>query len=157
MTAIKADRAEHEQRWAVMMPKWPDRVAAERAKFDIKEKKALDEVEQIRSSSPRERFLKPLAARLAALEAELAGLSPDERAAPAYLPSIPNQGRASGLAVSGNTDGKRIVTLNPALFDPRRPKSDIQVLVLGTTIYKPELFDQVQQQLDKNALMGLMD
>jgi hypothetical protein len=155
--ALKAARAEQEQRWSVMMPKWPDRVAAERAKFDAKEKKALDEIEDLKTSSPRQRFLKPFDDRLKALESELAGLSPDERPAPASLPRIPDKNRASGLAPQGATDGARIVTLNPALFDPQKSKSDIQLIVLGTTRYLPKVFDQVQQQLDKAALTALIE
>ncbi len=140
-----------------MQPKWPDRVAAERAKFDAKEKKALEEIEDLKTSSPRQRFLKPFETRLKALEAEQAGLSPAERSAPAYLPRNPNKDRASGLAAQGSTDGTRIVTINPALFDPKRPKSEIQLIILGTTQYEPKLFDQVQQQLDKTALMSLIE
>jgi hypothetical protein len=155
--AWKTARAEQEQRWAVMMPKWPDRVAAERAKFDAKEKKGLEEIEELKTSSPRQRYLKPFESRLAALEAELAGLSPEERSAPAYLPRVPDKSRASGLAASGATDGTRIVTINPALFDPRRPKSDFQLIILGTTQYMPKVFDQAQQQLDKTALVGLTE
>lgn len=156
-SALKAARAEQEKRWAVMQPKWPDRVAAERAKFDEKEKKALAEVEDIKTSSPRQRFLKPFETRLKALEAELAGLSSAEKAAPAYLPRNPNKDRASGLAAPGSTDGTRIVTINPALFDPKKPKSAIQLIVLGTTQYEPKLYEQVQQQLDKTALMNLIE
>ena len=156
-SALKAARAEQEQRWAVMQPKWPDRVAAERAKFDAKEKKAREEIEDLKTSSPKQRYLKPFETRVKGLEAELAGLSPAERSAPAYLPRGSNKDRASGLAAPGSTDGTRIVTINPALFDPKKPKSDIQLIILGTTQYEQKLFEQVQQQLDKTALMSLME
>lgn len=155
--AWKTARAEQEQRWSVMMPKWPDRVAAERAKFDAKERKALEEIEELKTSSPQQRYLKSFETRLKALEAELAALSPEERAAPAWLPRGTNKNRESGLADPGATDGTRIVTINPALFDPHHPKSDIQLIILGTTQYSPKLYDQVQQQLDKSALAGLID
>ncbi|MFL5343965.1 MAG: hypothetical protein ACJ8AT_04195 [Hyalangium sp.] len=157
--ALKSARAEQEQRWTTMQPKWPDRVAAERAKFDAKEKKALEEIEELKTSSPRQRFLKPVETRQKALEAELAGLSPAERAAPAYIPhgGSANKDRASGLAPPGATDGTRIVTINPALFDPKKPKSAIQLIILGTTMYSPRLFDEVQNQLDKTALMKLIE
>jgi hypothetical protein len=155
--ALKAARAEQEQRWSVMMPKWPDRVAAERTKFDAKEKKALEEIEDLKTSSPRQRYLKPFETKQKALEAELAALTPAERAAPAYLPRGTNKDRASGLAAQGSTDGTRIVTINPALFDPKKPKSEIQLIILGTTKYEPKVFDQVQQQLDKTALLNLIE
>ncbi|WP_224364605.1 hypothetical protein [Hyalangium versicolor] len=154
---LKAARAEQEQRWAVMAPKWPDRVAAERAKFDAKEKKQLQEIEDLKSGSPRQRFMRPFEARQKELEAELASLSPAERSAPAYLPRSPNKDRPSGLAAKGSTDGTRIVTINPGLFDAKKPKSEIQLLILGTTQYSQKLYDPVQQQIDKAALLGLID
>jgi hypothetical protein len=155
--AWKAARAEQEQRWSVMMAKWPDRVAAERAKFDAKEKKGLDEIEELKTSTPSQRYLKPFEERLKALEAELAGLSPEERAATATLPPGTDKTRASGLAAPGSAGGTRIVTINPALFDPKKPRSAIQLIILGTTQYEPKLFDQVQQQLDKTALAGMIE
>lgn len=155
-SALKAARDEQEKRWAVMQSKWPDRVAAERAKFDEKEKKALAEIEELKTSSPRQRYLLPFEARLKGLEAELAALSPAEKTAPAYFPRNPNKDRASGLAAPG-ADGTRIVTINPALFDATKPKSAIQLIVLGTTQYEPTLYDQVQQQIDYTALANLIE
>jgi hypothetical protein len=155
--ALKSARAEQEQRWATMQSKWPDRVAMERENFDKKEKLALEEIEEIKTTTPRQRYLRPYETKLKAFEAELAGLSPADRAAPAYLPRTQNMDRPSGLAPPGATDGTRIVTINPALFDPKKPKSAIQLIVLGTSMYNPRLFDQVVQQLDKKALMNLIE
>lgn len=150
-------RAQQEKRWADMQSTSPDRVAAERAQFDVAEKKALEEIEEFKNSTPRQRYLKHDEDKLKALEAELAGLSPAQRSATAYIPRTSNRDRASGLAPQGVTDGTRIVTINPALFDPKKPKSAIQLIILGTTMYNPRLFDQVQQQLDKTALMKLIE
>jgi hypothetical protein len=139
LAAIKAARAEAETRWAAM-GKWPDRVKAERERFDARERKQLAEIEALRTSTPRQRFLRPFEERLAALEAELASLSGEQRAAAARLPN-----------------GARIVTLNPNLYDGSKPQSAIQNIVIGSPRYLPEVYRQVQRQLDKQALLALMD
>lgn len=66
------------------------------------------------------------------LEAELAGLSPKERAAPAYLPTGRNRSiRASGLA--SGPDGantQMLIVPNPNFFDPKLPRTAIQVIAI---------------------------
>jgi hypothetical protein len=156
LAAIRSARAENEQRWAVMQSKWPDRVAAERARFDEKEKQRLAEVDALKTTTPRQRFLKPFEQRLAALEAELAGLSDAQRAAPARLKNGRAE-RASGLAAPDEPSTRPISMLNPNLFDPAKPRQSIQLIVLGTTRYLPAVFNEVQKQLDKQALVSLLD
>jgi hypothetical protein len=154
--AVKALREENERRWAAM-GKWPERVAAERQKFDTKERQKLAEIEQLKTSSPRQRFIAPFEARLQDTEDELAALSATERAEPAYLPGTNDKPQPSGLAPRGATDGQRIVTLNPELFDASKPRTAVQLIILGTTIHFPVLYDQAQRQLDKATLTGLLD
>jgi hypothetical protein len=156
MAAIRQSRADNEQRWS-QMGRWPGRVAAERAKYDAKEKQWLAEVEELKTSTPRQRFTRNFQERLNALEQELSNLTSDQKALTAWHPRNPNKNRASGLAALGSEDGTRIVTLNPQLFDRTKPRSTIQVLILGTTRYFPRVYDEVQQQLDKNALLGVID
>lgn len=155
MAAWKAARAEAEQRWAAMQSKWPDRVAHERARFDAKEAAAMKEAQDLQGSTPAQRFLASAQAAVEALEAERAALAPARRAAPACLPSRGASGRPSGLAAAGD-EGARVVVLNPALFDPKRPRSDVQLLVVGPTRYFPALYDTVQHQLDKRALRAFL-
>lgn len=70
--------------------------------------------------------------RIQALDAELAGLSPSERAAPAYLPTGRNSTtRASGL--SARPDGantQMLIRPNPAFFDRKLPRTAIQVITI---------------------------
>jgi hypothetical protein len=156
LTAIRSARAENEQRWSVMQPKWPDRVAAERARFDEKERKWLAEVEELKTTTPRQRYLKPFEERLAALEAEIASLPEAERSAPARFRDG-KAVRASGLASAGEPSSRPISRLNPQVFDAAKPKQGVQLIVLGTTRYLPAVFGQVQKQLDKQALVALLD
>jgi hypothetical protein len=156
LAAIRGARAENEQRWAQMQAKWPDRVAAERARFDDKERQRLAEVEELKTTTPRQRFVKPFEQRLAALEAELAGLPDLERAAPARFQAGKAE-RASGLASAGEASTRPISMLNPKVFDPAKPKESVQLIVLGTTRYLPAVFNEVQKQIDKQALVGLLD
>jgi hypothetical protein len=154
--ALKAQRAENEQRWA-LMGKWPDRVAAEREKFAAKERQKLAQIEQLKSRSPRQRFLAPLQARLQGMEDELASLAATERTAPAYLPGASDHPQPSGLAPRGSTGGSRIVTINPELFDAGKPRTAVQLIILGTTSYLPAVYDQAQRQLDKATLTSLLE
>jgi hypothetical protein len=78
--------------------------------------------------------------RLQALESQLAALSAPQRNEPARLPS-----------------GPRIVSANPALFDGRRPRSDIRLLVIGPTRYFPALYETVERQIDRAALRSMID
>lgn len=108
------------------------------------------------ASTPRQQFLKPFELRLVALEAELAGLPESERAAPARFKDGKAE-RASGLASTGEPSTRPISMLNPKVFDPSKPKGSIQLIVLGTTRYLPGVFNEVQKQLDKQALVALLD
>ncbi|MFL6549247.1 MAG: hypothetical protein ACJ8OJ_11170 [Povalibacter sp.] len=156
LAAIKQSRADNEQRWA-QMSRWPDRVVAERAKYDAKERQWIAEVDDLRTSTPRQRFTRKFDQRLASLEQELAALTAEQKASNAYQPRNPNGSRASGLAQLGSEDGTRIVTLNPQLFDKNKGRAAIQLLVIGTTRYFPAVYDEVQHQLDKTTLLGLID
>lgn len=64
---------------------------------------------------------------LAALEAELASLSPAAKAAPAY---VSPRARGSGLAKPGTEGAQPVVAPNRDFFDPSRPKTSIQLLVV---------------------------
>lgn len=156
LEGIRAARAEQEQRWAAM-GKWPDRVAHERERFDAREKDRLAEVESLRTTTPRQRFTAKFRERLQSYENELAQLSSEQRAADAYLPGNSGHMQPSGLAAPGATDGARIVTLNPNLFDAAKPRTAIQNIMLGTPRYQPQLYRQVQRQVDKQALLGVID
>lgn len=66
------------------------------------------------------------------LEVELAGLSPRERAAPAYLPTGRNKStRTSGLA--SGPDGantQMLIVPNPQFFDRTLPRTAIQIIAI---------------------------
>jgi hypothetical protein len=49
------------------------------------------------------------------------------------------------------------VTPNPQFFDPKQPRTAVQLIVLGSIRYQPELFKTVQQQIDKTALVKLLE
>jgi len=95
--------------------------------------------------------------RVEALEAELAALSPAERAAPALDPEGGPTKRASHLAETSALNTRAIVMPNPKVFDPNRPRTAVQLVVLGSVRYQAELFKQVQAQIDKAALLKLID
>jgi hypothetical protein len=154
---IRLRREEAEKRWA-LMGKWPDRVAAERTRFDEKERKFQEEIDALRGGTPNQRFTAAFDGKLAELEQELRGMPAGERGAPAYLPAdMSRRGRASGLAPFGSTDGRRIVTFHPQLFDPKKPRGAVQLIVIGTPRYAPELYQPLQRQLDKQALAAMVE
>lgn len=70
-------------------------------------------------------------AELAALEAELAGMSPAERASQAYVggthPVLP-----AGLSPANDPGAQALVAPNPAFFDLTRPRTSFQMAILDT-------------------------
>lgn len=68
---------------------------------------------------------------LRALEAEFAALSPEQRKGPAcqYL-GEPDKTPMSGLDVHCGDPRGMIVELNPAFFDTKRPRSEVQLLMI---------------------------
>jgi hypothetical protein len=96
-------------------------------------------------------------ARLTNLEAELAALPAERRAAPALDPDGTPTKRASFLAEPGAARTRAIVTPNPQLFESKQPRTAVQLIVLGSIRYQPELFRAVQQQIDKAALVKLLE
>lgn len=109
------------------------------------------------SAGANERYLQKFEQRLQAYEAELAALSPAERDADAYRPRDITEARPSGLAPIGSTDGTRIVTLNPKLYDASKWPGRIQNIVIGTPRYLPQVYGEAQRQIDKAELMKLID
>lgn len=95
--------------------------------------------------------------RIAALQAELDGLSPAERAAPAY--QAKNQARrASGLADPGNV-GRALVGYNPDLFDPALPRTALQLAIVTTSPMEPprgSLSEALLQGVDWQAVQAAM-
>jgi hypothetical protein len=69
--------------------------------------------------------------RLSDLQAELAGLTPAERAAPAYHNSG-KRVRPSGLGSPGSRESRPLVTDNPELFDPALPRTAFQLAAITT-------------------------
>lgn len=76
---------------------------------------------------------------LAALEAELAGLSAADRAATAYV-GFGNSERASGLGSASERGARAIVVTNTAYFDRTGPPTSFQMAVVET--YPPDLLMQ---------------
>lgn len=109
------------------------------------------------AAAEREKFLGKFEDRLASLERELADLSADERAADAWIGGNSRPSRPSGLARSGVAGASRIVTLNPQLYDATKPRTAIQNILLGTPRYLPEVYSNVQRQLDKQAVLSVID
>jgi hypothetical protein len=97
------------------------------------------------------------AGRLSALEAELAGLPEAQRTSPALDPDGSPTKRPSMLAEVGARKTRAIVMPNPDLFDPKKPRTSVQLIVLGSIRYRPDLFREVQPQIDKQALAALLD
>ena len=74
------------------------------------------------------------ASNLAKLQQELEGLSPPERAAPAYFGSGPPLGETplpSGRLRPGVFQARMVVRLNKDFFDPQLPPSTPQTIVIG--------------------------
>jgi hypothetical protein len=95
--------------------------------------------------------------RLTSLESELVRLSAADRMQPALDPDGARTTRASGLAEPGAPRTRAIVTVNPGLMDATRPRTDVQLIVIGSIRYEPALFGEVQRELDKEALLKLLD
>lgn len=74
--------------------------------------------------------------KIAELTAELEDLTAAERAAPATL-AKDRATRPSGLGPSGAQGARAIVSTNPAFFDPSRPATDFQLVVVET--YRPDI------------------
>jgi hypothetical protein len=93
-----------------------------------------------------------------ALEAELAGLSPGERAAPAYLPTGRNSStRASGLA--SRPDGSNtqmLIVPNPQFFDQTLPRTAIQVITIDLPGMRDNEPDNAADSL-RVAVRGALD
>ncbi|HEY5800832.1 MAG TPA: hypothetical protein VIT92_11470, partial [Burkholderiaceae bacterium] len=138
-------RADAEKRWATMGEKFAQRVAGERAKFDEREKQQLEQIEQLKGSTPNQRFLAGFETKLKELEQELRDLPAADLNAPAYLPDGGKRVRASGLNAVNDANGRRVVTFHPQLFDAKKPKNAIQLIVLGTPRYGMQLYQPLQQ------------
>ena len=96
-------------------------------------------------------------ARLTALVAERSSMTEAQLWAPALDPDGRPTRRASFLAEPGTGRTRAIVMVNPALFDPHKPRTSAQVIVLGSIRYEPALYGQVESQIDKAALARLLD
>lgn len=94
--------------------------------------------------------------RVSALESELASLPESARQSPALMTDGVPTSRASSLADAGTTRTRAIVKANPALFDARKPRTAVQLIILGSVRYNPELFKALQVQIDKQALAALL-
>jgi hypothetical protein len=70
-------------------------------------------------------------ADMAALEAELAGMSPAERASQAYVGGSPAT-RAAWLSPANDRGAQALVATNPAFFDLTRPRTSFQMAILDT-------------------------
>lgn len=85
-----------------------------------------------------------VARQVAALEAELASLSPAARTSPAhYLGSHGAGARPSELADAGRDGARRVVMPNPDFFDSRRSKTSFQLLAVKFEPRVEDLRDHV--------------
>ena len=75
--------------------------------------------------------------RVAALQAELHGLSPAQRAAQAHYVGDTRQ-RASGLGEPGGRSSYPLVTANPNLLDPALPRTAFQLAIVTTSPMDPK-------------------
>ena len=123
--------------------------------------KSLDEFKsslaQMPDSPAKSAAVGKFVARLSGLEGELAAMPDAQRRSPALDPDGAPTKRPSMLAEVGARKTRAIVMPNPDLFDPKKPRTSVQVIVLGSIRYQPELFRQVQAQIDKAALAALLD
>ncbi len=99
---------------------------------------------------------------IAALESELAGLSADERAAPAHVGGATS--RPSGLSPAFDRKSQALLAPNPEFYDRTLPRTSLQVAVVET--YPAELtsasfsVQKVQELLDTvdwKRIAGLLD
>jgi hypothetical protein len=95
--------------------------------------------------------------RLTALEAELAAMPEAQRAAAALAPDGGRTTRPSFLAEPDATKTRAIVEPNRELFDPKQPRTSIQLIILGSIRSAPALYEKVQAEIDKTALRRLLD
>ena len=98
------------------------------------------------------------------LEAELAALSPVERAGPTYMSTRPAPGRdpaCDPFASASDKNARRIVVENPDFYDTKRPPSAIQVVFVifeGFNATRPDQrsqVDRIAKQLDWAAFAAL--
>ena len=98
--------------------------------------------------------------RQRALEAELAALSPAERAAAAYC--CYGSSRPSGLSAPDDPQARRVVAVNPALFDRAAPPRAFQLLIVeGRPPRNPDdplrsAFDAVWATVDWRAFVAML-
>lgn len=112
-------------------------------------KSELSQAEKVlaRAPSEQEHTLAEIRQAMRELEAELAGLSAQQRLAPAYFTNaradlegfeeervnrlqIREPGRLSGLVDSGEALGRMVVVINPNFFNCNLPRPAVQLLVV---------------------------
>jgi hypothetical protein len=122
------------------------------------ERDARKDLEGLPEGPTKQRLVGRYRQRVQALEAELASLPVARRSAPARMPvDLRSTRRASLLSERPDPTDRLIVTLNPKLFDPTKPRSAVQLIIIGTPHALPEVYRQVWQQIDKKKLLSLID
>jgi hypothetical protein len=101
---------------------------------------------------------------VAKLEKELAAMSPAERAGPTYVSMLPAPGRDRGcdpFASATDKGATRIIMENPDFYDPKRPITDIQLVLVNFGTFNTRLpidkaqLERVADRLDWAALAAL--
>jgi hypothetical protein len=109
------------------------------------------------------KMLDDVKGRMAALEAELASLSAEQLAGPAFYPGDSRSDIRPSLLVDPDAPSAReIVCTNPDFFDPKLPKTALQLLAIRIKHRNPDSFlgkkiSQIRQTLNWNLLYEALD
>jgi hypothetical protein len=123
------ERRRREIEAAAASQKKPENQALERRQAEVKDhrrEKDLREATLPKAGSPQA----ATAELLAGYEKELAGLSAQEGAQPAWIRSDPKVRGAAGAIVPANTPGARPLVVTSAFFDPALPADSLQVVTV---------------------------
>ncbi len=132
--------------------KWDKKAAEDVKKAWIETEAALDQqAKEPDAGTTRASLIdesnKLLTKEINSLKNDMEALSPEERKEQAWWENGRTESNSSGLAPSGQ--GEALVRINPALIDPSRPESEIQLMVLRWSVRgstgdydKPRLYNQ---------------
>ena len=121
-------------------------------------KKSLSEV---RSDEPPQ-ARQMIEQELGCLQSALAALRPEQRTSDAYI-SFPPPAGCSPLVEPTARNARRLVTENPAFYDPKLPPSAIQVIVVDFSMilhpgapWQRALVERLRKEMDYQALAALI-
>jgi len=162
-------RKQREEAIAEIQKVNPGMVAELRKGFEQSEK-GLEEAnrQRLAVSMRDQKWYQEMVAGVARLEKEFDSLPAADRVQPAFY-SSPKNPYGSGLVPSGSPKAAPLVTQNPGLFDPAKPRTSIQVILVSGISRSEREFQRnpksiwaranlaVVQELEWDKVLELMD